>query len=322
MATTAEKQIAYEKKLEFIAGLYCAARQCADETGCSWQLILAQAAQETGWGARMLPGTNNVFNIKASADWKGPQAMFRVWEVFKGKKVWVMAPFRIYPNYLESLRDRQKFLKENPRYGQAGLYNEGIKGDLLKEATALHNAGYASDPLYAPKLQAVFNGASMKRAIAMAQKQGCKGCLPTINVYLRDAARVELANVKVKATQGANTCELVTDNTGHVQVQATLSGGQIAIEVWSEHDRKWIAIEEKITPTSPPTAVTLVGPTLVVDTSTQHHVPAASATNASAAPAQHPAASHAPAQRGIDYWKCASGPPGAGELHDQERRFA
>jgi uncharacterized protein (TIGR02594 family) len=275
MATAAKNEYPYEKKLAFIQALYCPARQCADETGCSWQLILAQAAQETGWGEKVLPGTNNVFNIKATPDWPGPQATFRVWEEVDGVKVWVNAPFRIYPNYLESLRDRQKFLKENPRYTKAGLYDDGTKGDLVKEANALHNAGYATDKLYASKLKEVFDGPTMKRAITAAQKEGCKGCLPTINVYLRDAARVELANVKVKATQGTNTCELLTDKTGHVQVQAALSGGQIALEVWSEHDKRWIAIPDKITPTSPPTAVTLVGPTIVVETSTQHHVPAA-----------------------------------------------
>jgi flagellum-specific peptidoglycan hydrolase FlgJ len=60
-----KKEYSYEDKLNFIKSLYCQARAIAAETGCSWELILAQAALETGWGERVLPGTNNVFNIKA-----------------------------------------------------------------------------------------------------------------------------------------------------------------------------------------------------------------------------------------------------------------
>ena len=61
----------YEQKIAFIKSLYCPARAVSAETGCSWELILAQAAGETGWGEKTLPGTNNVFNIKSSAQWKG-----------------------------------------------------------------------------------------------------------------------------------------------------------------------------------------------------------------------------------------------------------
>jgi flagellum-specific peptidoglycan hydrolase FlgJ len=60
-----------EQKIAFIKQLYCPARAIAAETGCSWELILAQAAQETGWGEKVLPGTHNVFNIKADPSWHG-----------------------------------------------------------------------------------------------------------------------------------------------------------------------------------------------------------------------------------------------------------
>ncbi len=117
----------------------------------------------------------------------------------------------------------------------------------------------------------------MQSAIAEAKKQGCRGCLPTINLYIRDAARVALANTKVRASQGHNSRELVTDDTGQVQIQAALSGGRISIDVWWEHESKWIAIMEKVTPTSPPTVVTLVAPTLMIALSTERHEPASTA---------------------------------------------
>ncbi|WP_144161577.1 glucosaminidase domain-containing protein [Paraburkholderia sp. BCC1885] len=275
----------YDDKLQFIKNLYCPARQCADETGCSWELILAQAAQETGWGEKVLPGSNNIFNIKADSSWTGESKVFHVWEMKNGQKVWEDDPFRMYPSILDALRDRQKFLAENPRYKAAGLYHDGVKGNLAGEANALQKAGYASDGDYAKALTTVFNGPTMQRAIAMAKKDGCKGCLPTINLYILDAAKVPLAKTKIKVSQGSKSAELVTGADGHAQIQAALSGGQVSIEVYSEHDKKWIPIDPKVTPTSPPTAVTLVAPTLVVPTATEHHDPvtAAAASAADAA---------------------------------------
>lgn len=38
----------YDDKIEFAASLYCLARIYAERTGCSWELIIAQAALETG----------------------------------------------------------------------------------------------------------------------------------------------------------------------------------------------------------------------------------------------------------------------------------
>ncbi|WMY08882.1 glucosaminidase domain-containing protein [Paraburkholderia phenoliruptrix] len=268
------------RKQEFIKDLYCPARQCADETGCSWELILSQAATETGWGEKVLAGTNNIFNIKATPDWQGESKIFNVWEKVHGETVWLNASFRVYPSVLESLRDRQKFLKENPRYARAGLYDEGVKGNLVKEAQALKDGGYATDPSYATKLEQVFNGPTMQLAIAAARKDGCKGCLPTINLYMHDAARVPLANTKVKVSQGSSVRELTTDQTGHAQIQATVSGGPVTVEVWTEYENRWVIVGEHLAPTSPPTAVTLISPLLVVPTPTDRHLPMTETTGA------------------------------------------
>jgi hypothetical protein len=162
-----------EDKIAFIKSLYCPAKAVAAETGCSWELILAQAAQEVGWGEKVLPGTNNIFNIKADSSWKGETKTFHVWEMKNGKKIWVDDPFRVYPDIKAALRDRVAFLSSNSRYRKAGLFDEGVKGSLEKEAQALQKAGYATDPNYASSLAAVFRGATMQRAIREAEKQGC-----------------------------------------------------------------------------------------------------------------------------------------------------
>jgi hypothetical protein len=159
-----------DHKEQFIADLYPAAAKVSQETGMSKELILAQAALETGWGEKVLPGTNNIFNIKASPDWHGPTKTFLVPEFEHGKRVMVNAEFRVYGSVEESLNDRVKFLQENSRYAKSGLFDPGTKGNLEKEASALQRAGYATDPKYAEQLAAVYNGPTMQRAIKQAQE--------------------------------------------------------------------------------------------------------------------------------------------------------
>ena len=92
-----------DDQIEFAASLYCPALMYADQTGCSWELIIAQAIQETGWGEKCLPGSNNIFNIKADPGWSGPKKRYHVREVIDGKVVWVDDEFRVYPSYAKSL---------------------------------------------------------------------------------------------------------------------------------------------------------------------------------------------------------------------------
>ncbi|VWB45916.1 flagellar rod assembly protein/muramidase FlgJ [Burkholderia lata] len=302
-----DKKYTYEDELEFIKNLYCPARQVADETGCSWKLILAQAAQETGWGERVLQGTNNFFNIKADASWHGESRTFTVPEEREdGSKYWVTAPFRVYPSMLDSLRDRQKFLASNPRYAAAGLYSEGVKGNLEAEARALQSAGYATDKKYAKNIIEVASGPSMKRAIERAQKAGCKGCLPMVNVYVLDQAKAHLVNTKMKATQGGKTIDLVTDKNGQVQVQAALSGGPVSLQAWSEHDHKWVQIEQTVTPTTPATAITVVAPTIVVPSATELHKPPPAQAPTQPQPAASPPSVPAPALAAASHASAAS----------------
>ena len=171
MISILERKHAMNGKEKFIADLYPAATTISQETGMSRELILAQAAQETGWGKHVLPGTNNIFNVKASAGWVGPTKTFNVWEIENGKKVWKDQDFRVYGSVEEALRDRVKFLEENHRYANAGLFDEGTKGNLEKEATALQKAGYATDPNYAKQLVAVYHSPTMQHGIQQVQEQ-------------------------------------------------------------------------------------------------------------------------------------------------------
>lgn len=289
----------YEDKLNFIADLYCPARMLADETGCSWELILAQAAQETGWGEKILPGTNNVFNIKADPSWKGPSKVFHVWEKKNGKKIWVDDPFRIYGSYIESLRDRNEFLKKNPRYAKAGLYDPKVKGNLEREAQALQEAGYATDEEYAVSLKKVFSGRSMQRAIAMAQKRGCGPVLPLVEVVIMDGAKVPIANARVMAKQDGKEAEIATDASGRIAVRITPKSGDLALKVFDKTAQKWIDLETVKMPVPVKSVtVTAIAPTFTAQTSTREHEKKAPSKPAAKTQAPAAAAKQQPASAG------------------------
>lgn len=198
-----------DEKEKFIARLYPAAVKISEETGMSWQLILAQAAQETGWGKKVLPGTNNIFNIKAGVGWEGETKTFNVWERVQGRTVWIDQPFRVYETLEDAMADRVRFLRENPRYTKAGLFDEGTIGDLAREADALQRAGYATDENYARSLVEVFEGRTMRRAIALA---GHEVDQVGTSVSQRDASTKELqTSLNRLGYVDAAGCELKVD---------------------------------------------------------------------------------------------------------------
>jgi flagellar protein FlgJ len=278
-----------EQKIAFIRQLYCPARAMAAETGCSWELILAQAAQETGWGEKVLPGTNNIFNIKASAGWEGESKVFHVWEKVGGKKIWVDAPFRVYPNVLASLKDRAKFLKSNPIYTKAGLFDQDTMGDFAKEAAALKKAGYATDENYVQALKDVWNGRTMRRAVAAAQEQGCGAQLPVAEILLKNGARTALTNTKVSVAVGARSTETVTDAQGAIAVRiAPGTTDNIVLKVFDAIRKEWAALDPVVIPDPLKSlTVTLLAPTVLVPTSTRvHDKPPASGPANGGTPAQ------------------------------------
>jgi peptidoglycan hydrolase-like protein with peptidoglycan-binding domain len=218
-------------KEKFIVELYPAAVKVSQETGMAWQTILAQAAQETGWGQHQLQGTHNLFNIKADSSWHGPSMTFNVWEIENGQKIWKAQSFRVYGSYEEALRDRIEFLRNNPRYAQAGLFDESTKGHLAKEASALQRAGYATDPHYAENLIRVFDSSTMQRAIKGAQSLETMEhnapdtpSHPTSSPHLQTAFRPETHNQVVQALQFDLTRLGYTDRHGHPLVTDGIYG--------------------------------------------------------------------------------------------------
>lgn len=150
----------------FVASIWSHAQAAARELGVDAKALVAQAALETGWGRRTIrrgdgSTANNLFGIKATG-WTGERATVNTHEYTNGVRHTERADFRAYGSPAESFADYVRLLKQNPRYRQA--LESG--GDVRRFATALQQAGYATDPRYADKLSAIANGPTIGRALS------------------------------------------------------------------------------------------------------------------------------------------------------------
>ena len=143
---------------DFVRRLTPSALQASRETGMPAQLMLGQAALETGWGQReiRLPdGGNsyNLFGVKAGGNWSGKVAEVTTTEYHNGVPSKQVEKFRAYGSYAEAFSDYAHLLRDHPRY--AGVIQQGQGVEVA--AHALQSAGYATDPNYADKLVKVMN---------------------------------------------------------------------------------------------------------------------------------------------------------------------
>jgi len=146
----------------FIKSLWPLAVNAAEKIGVSPQVLIAQAALETGWGQYIAKGENgksshNLFNIKAGSSWQGDTVTLATTELKNGSAVKEYAAFRTYDSYNASFEDYVALVKHNPRYQQA-LANAASANDY---ADALQKAGYATDPDYSDKILQIANGQTM-----------------------------------------------------------------------------------------------------------------------------------------------------------------
>ena len=142
-----------ESPTDFVRQLWPHAREAARELGVAPEVLIAQAALETGWGRRMIQradGGNsfNLFGIKADSSWQGDRAQVATIEYVGGVAERQRASFRAYSGLGESFSDYVQFLRSNPRYRQA---LEQVQ-DSESFVRGLQDAGYATDPNYADKI--------------------------------------------------------------------------------------------------------------------------------------------------------------------------
>ena len=137
---------------QFVSRMLPAAQRASQASGVPAQLIMAQAALESGWGKREIRTDDgktsfNVFGIKADKSWKGPVVEATTTEYVNGVAQKTQARFRAYSSYDESFADYARFMTSNPRYA-----NVLATPDPAQAAHGLQRAGYATDPNYGGKL--------------------------------------------------------------------------------------------------------------------------------------------------------------------------
>jgi flagellum-specific peptidoglycan hydrolase FlgJ len=154
------KTVSNLTRSDFIAKYSKVVKDAAKGTGLFPSLFMAQAALESANGnSGLTKDGNNFFGIKADKNWKGKTITKKTREVINGKEIIVDAKFRAYDKPEDSFRDRVKFLQQNSRYANAGVFTAKTPE---QQAQALQNAGYATDPNYAKVLSDVVHNYSLK----------------------------------------------------------------------------------------------------------------------------------------------------------------
>lgn len=149
---------------EFLEKVKPYAEKAAADLNVSVDVLLAQAALETGWGKFLIHDTKgnntfNIFNIKATG-WQGKSVTVNTLENKQGVAQQERSAFRQYEGYAQSFADYVALIKNNPRYKEALAAGD----DSASYADALQKAGYATDPEYAQKIKRLINSESIRSA--------------------------------------------------------------------------------------------------------------------------------------------------------------
>lgn len=180
-ASNTTSSAAEAAKSSFIQDLWPQAEQAGQLLGVDPRHLIAQAALETNWG-RNIPqdstgsSSNNLFGMKASADWTGATVSNATQEFQDGVATSTTAQFKAYATPAQSFQDYVALLRNSPRY--AAALNTG--SNLQAFASGLQRGGYATDPQYANKIAAVANTVAHKVATAGSSVSDLKlsGLLP------------------------------------------------------------------------------------------------------------------------------------------------
>lgn len=150
----------------FVRQVWSPAHQAARKLGVAPEVLVAQAALETGWG-KSVPqfadgrSSHNLFGIKANKGWQGERVTNSTLEFEGGVAVRKRDGFRAYDSYAESFADYADFIRTNPRYAEALRQ----AGDSTAYLRALQRAGYATDPNYAGKIESILEGETFSQAL-------------------------------------------------------------------------------------------------------------------------------------------------------------
>jgi len=143
----------FDQPEDFVSALIAPAKKVQQQLGVPFEVVIAQAALETGWGQKIIKSqdgdsSNNLFNIKADSRWAGDKVIKDTLEFEQGTMIKKSEPFRTYQSLNDSVDDYINFLSTSERYQEA-LQSSGNVEHFLQ---GLQKAGYATDPQYADKI--------------------------------------------------------------------------------------------------------------------------------------------------------------------------
>lgn len=145
----------FEQPKDFVSALTADAKRVQEKIKVPFEVVIAQAALETGWGQKIIKtdsgeSSNNLFNIKADSRWAGDKTHKETLEFENGAMVKKREPFRVYETIGESVNDYLNLLTGSERYQGALEKAENVEQFLH----GIQGAGYATDPDYAKKIMA------------------------------------------------------------------------------------------------------------------------------------------------------------------------
>jgi len=160
-----DRNLTFESPEEFVNALWPMAEKSAQKLGVKPEVLLSQAALETGWGKAVIKNSQgssfNLFNIKADNRWEGNKIAKVSLEYENGIAVNRNSYFRSYDNLQQSFDDYVKFIQNNPRYQKALEHVDNSEQYLH----GIQKAGYATDPEYANKILRVMNSDTIQQNV-------------------------------------------------------------------------------------------------------------------------------------------------------------
>jgi len=190
--TTSEQPVInseFNNAAGFVEQLWPLAEQAGQKLGVSAQIILSQAALETGWGKHIIhqdgKSSYNLFNIKASRDWSGAKMEKTSMEFIHDPQQNMTAirqnsQFKAYSSFAQSFADYVQLIKNKPHYNR---FIEHSAKQMEKTEQSLHDknyikgihkAGYATDPAYAEKVVNVLKSDAMQSYLLKESKLALK----------------------------------------------------------------------------------------------------------------------------------------------------
>lgn len=141
---------------DFIEFMRAKAQEVAYSTGIPPEVMIAQAALETGWGSHILRDkytgmeSNSLFNIRG----RGPAGSVIAddLEYHYGHPRVIEARFRAYFSPEQSCDDYAA-LMHHPKYAPA----MAVRHSPVEFARQVHKCGYSVDPAYSDKLISIMN---------------------------------------------------------------------------------------------------------------------------------------------------------------------